>query len=239
MPVEKKNDIIEVWKKSRSGAWAGRGFHYQHLFSTLILIRQWAGVAPAGNLVPEGLEDCVIEFPNQEFWLQVKSRKEGTFSATEVQKIIKEVEAKASTLLGKDRRKICVVLEQPCQDLKTIGIDRLFEKSKEQVLVCFSPRDEGIAILTSRLNTAEIIAEGIVSDLYELVASASEKNAYLPFKDRRRISTSEIEHRIFERLKAEDPSAIDRALASGMLIPISFSPVAEPAFYHGVKCLSL
>lgn len=235
MPIENKIDTIEAWKKSRSGAWAGRGFHYQYLFSTLILIRQWAGVAPAGNLVPEGLEDCVIEFPNHEFWLQVKSRKEGTFSAKEVQKIIKEVETKASTLLGKNRRKIYVVLEQSCQGLKAIGIDELFEGLKEQVLVCFSPRDECVAILTSRLNTAEIIAEGIVSDLYELVASASEKNAYLPFEDRRRISTSEIEHRIFERLEAEDPSSIDRALASGMLLPISFSPVAEPAFYHGVK----
>lgn len=25
MPDEQENDAIEVWKKSRSGAWAGRG----------------------------------------------------------------------------------------------------------------------------------------------------------------------------------------------------------------------
>ena len=53
--------ILDRWKETRSGAWAGRGFHYQYLFSTLILVRQWAGLAPIGYLVPEGLEDCVVE----------------------------------------------------------------------------------------------------------------------------------------------------------------------------------
>ena len=58
---DKKTSSIEAWKNSRSGAWAGRGFHFQHLFSVLVLVRQWAGLAPAGNLVPEGLDDCVVE----------------------------------------------------------------------------------------------------------------------------------------------------------------------------------
>ena len=58
-PSNSGPDAIEAWKNSRSGAWAGRGFHYQHLVSTLILIRQWAGLAPSGSLVPEGFEDCV------------------------------------------------------------------------------------------------------------------------------------------------------------------------------------
>ncbi len=185
MSAEQKIDAIEAWKKSRAGAWAARGFHYQHLFSTLILIRQWAGLAPAGNLVPEGLEDCVVEFPDQDLWLQIKSRKEGTFSTTKVQQILESVEAKANTISGKTIRKAFVVLEQPCQGLKNIGIDSLFEDLKEQVLVCLAPRDESIAILTAQLDTAEIIAEGIVSDLYELVASASEENAYLSLEDRR------------------------------------------------------
>ena len=60
-----KDNIDEIaqdrWAETRSGAWAARGFHYQHLFSTLILVRQWAGLAPTGNLVPEGEEDCVGE----------------------------------------------------------------------------------------------------------------------------------------------------------------------------------
>ncbi len=236
MPDEQNIDPIEAWRKSRSGAWAGRGFHYQHLFSTLILIRQWAGLAPSGALVPEGLEDCVVEVKKQELWLQIKSRKEGSFSEAEVQKVLAGVSEKADSVEQIVNRKTVVILEQQCLNLKSIGIDRLFENTEEQVFVCTSPRDKIVAILTEQLNTAEIIAEGVLSDLYELVASASEENASLSFDDRRRIPTSEIERRIFERLEAEDPSAIDRALASGTLAPVDFSkPISEPAFYQGVK----
>jgi len=235
MLTEDKSEINEAWKISRSGAWAGRGFHFQHFFSTLILIRQWAGLVPAGNLVPEGLEDCVLELADREFWLQVKSRKKGMFDTTYVKKTLEGVESKNKAVSGKANRKSIVILEQQCKGFKEIDLADLFEEVREQVFVCSSPRDECIAILTSQLDTSEIIVEGIVSDLYELVASASENNAYLPFDKRRRISTTEIEYRIFERMEAEDPSAIDFALSSGALVPVSFNPVIEPAFYQGVK----
>lgn len=233
---DKKTSSIEAWKNSRSGAWAGRGFHFQHLFSVLVLVRQWAGLAPAGNLVPEGLEDCVVELPEEEYWLQIKSRKEGKFSDTEVTKILHEVHNKANSVQKAGERKIFCVLEQLCSEIDSVAIEKLFVEDKSKVLVCNSPQDEAIKILTNQLRVAEIIAEGILSDLYKLVASSSEENASIAFENRRRISTSEIERRIFEQLEAQDPSAIDHALFSGLLAPVDFTrPKIEPTFYQGVK----
>ena len=233
---DKKISSIEAWRKSRSGAWAGRGFHFQHLFSVLVLVRQWAGLAPSGSLVPEGLEDCVIELSSEEIWLQIKSRKEGEFSDTEVKKILKEVRDKENSVQKTVNRKTLVVLEQSSSKIDGIAIDNLFGECKSEVLVCSSPQDEAIKILTERLDVAEIIAEGILSYLYKLVASSSEENASLKFEDRRRLSTSEIERRIFEQLEANDPSAIDHALYSGALVPVDFTePKVEPTFYQGVK----
>lgn len=233
---DKKTSAIEAWKNSRSGAWAGRGFHFQHLFSILILVRQWAGLAPAGNLVPEGIEDCVVELPKEEYWLQIKSRKEGKFSDTEVTKILHEVRNKAKSVQKDGEQKIFAVLEQPCSETDCIDIDDLFFKDISEVLVCNSPHDEAIKTLIDQLSVAEIIAEGILSDLYKLVASSSEENSSLAFENRRRISTSEIERRIFEQLEAQDPSAIDHALYSGLLAPVDFTrPKIEPSFYQGVK----
>ena len=233
---EEKISVVDAWNKSRSGAWAGRGFHYQHLISTLILIHQWTGLAPSGYLVPEGLEDCVVELPDCELWMQIKSRKEGVFGNTEVQQIYSSIEAKVAKIKGKTKRNISVVLEQPCTGLKKIDLNQIFENKNKEVYVCASPGDECVTLITTRLDTAEIIAEGIVSDLYKLVASVSEENASLSFDRRRRISTTEVERRIFERLEAEDPSAIDRALAVGVIEPIDFNnPINEPAFYQGVK----
>ena len=102
--------------------------------------------------------------------------------------------------------------------------------------MCSQPGQESVSLISAQLKTAEVIAEGIVSDLYRLVADASQENASLPFQNRRRISTTEVERRIFERLEAEDPSAIESALASGSLEPVDFTtPVSEPGFYQGVK----
>lgn len=233
---DKKASYIEAWKNSRSGAWAGRGFHFQHLFSVLILVRQWAGLAPSGNLVPEGLEDCVVELPEEEYWLQIKSRKEGKFRDAEVKKILQEVSIKANSVQKLGGRKIFAILEQSCPEISSIDIDNLFDENKSEVLVCNAPQDEAIKILKTQLSVTEIIAEGILSDFYKLVASCSEENASLAFENRRRISTSEIERRIFEQLEAQDPSAIDHALYSGLLAPVDFTrPKIEPTFYQGVK----
>jgi hypothetical protein len=234
--IEKNNTFDEAWTKSRSGAWASRGFHHQHLVSTLILIRQWAGLAPSGYLIPEGLEDSVIEISSQEFWLQIKSRKEGDFSKREVDQILSGVNAKAAAIKANSRRKVFVVLEKPCSGLKNTDIGQIFDSKNEQIFVCDSPSSECIQILTNQLEIAEVIAEGIVSDLYKLVASASEENTSVSFENRRRISTTEVTHRIFERLEAEDSSAIDSALASGIVETIDFNiPVTEASFYMGVK----
>lgn len=238
MTTEDVHPSIEAWRTSRSGAWAGRGFHYQHLLSTLILVRQWAGFAPSGHLVPEGLEDCVVEFANHDIWLQIKSRKDKPFSTAEVQRILADLDAKAVRANGTEQNRKVVVLEQPRSGMSEATIDQLFQDASQSVFACAFPGAESVSLLTTRLGTAEVVADGIVSDLYRLVADASQANASLPFERRRRISTTEVERRIFERLEAEDPSAIDGALTSGALEPIDFgNPISEPAFYQGVKVI--
>ncbi len=230
------NSTIEAWRQSRSGAWAARGFHYQHLLSTLILLRQWAGLAPSGSVVPEGLEDCVIELTGGDIWLQIKSRKDGAFSDTEVQKILADAENKAAAVKREKDTRVAVVLEQPRADTNVVGIGQLFDDGSQNVFVCTEPDEESVSLILAQLDTAEVIARGIANDLYRLVADASQANASLPFEERRRISTTEVERRIFESLEAGDPSAIESAVASGSLEPVDFTtPVSESGFYQGVK----
>ena len=227
---------LEAWKKSRSGAWGGRGYHYQHLVSALILVRQWAGVEPPGFLVPEGLEDCVLEVSGRRIWIQIKSRENGTFRHSEVRQILDAVDGKAAKLKCGQAIRSAVILEQSRTNEAEYDITRLFDDEDRKVVVCGAPAEEIVRLLSTKLETAAVIAEGLASDLYWLVAHSSAENASLPFDERRRISTTEVERRIFERLEAEDPSAIDHALVSGALAPIDFTtPVDEPDFYRGVK----
>ena len=234
MSAQKAKD---PWKGSRSGAWASRGFHYQHLVATLIMIQQWAGISPSGSIVPEGLEDCVVELPGREIWIQAKSRKTGAFSEAELGAIYASVAEKIAARKAKEPIGAVAVFEQPCTDVAGVNLGSVLDSSPQRKLViCSNPGGEIITLLLANLPVANIIAEGIASDLYKLVADASQQNASLTFDKRRRISTTEVERRIFERLEAEDPSAIDSALLSGAVRPVDFTtPVAEPGFYQGVK----
>ena len=235
-PSNSGPDAIEAWKKSRSGAWAGRGFYYQHLVSALILVRQWAGLAPSAFLVPEGFEDCVIESAGRDIWIQIKSRRDGTFSKTEVREFLDALDHKPKPAKSDTETRTLVILEQPCSDIEEVGIDRIFEDTPPTIVVCKEPGHEIVRLLSAQLNTAEVIAEGLASDLCQLVAEASSANASSSFEERRRIATTEVERRLFERLEAEDPSAIDSAFISGALEPVDLTtPVNEPNFYRGVK----
>jgi hypothetical protein len=227
------------WNTSRSGAWAGRGFEYQHLISVLILVRQWACLAPEGMLVPEGLEDSVIELPDRDIWIQIKSRQEGCFGPREVQNVISKVKSNSDKIKNKKKRHIAVCLEQQVTQGETSPIDQLFSNYKEITIVCNSPMDEILSIIQKQTGIADILAEGIASDLYFLISKSSASNASLSFENRRRISTSEIEQRIFERIESEDPSAIDEVFFSRVLEPIDFSKaVSDDSFYQGVKVVA-
>ena len=227
---------LEEWRTSRSGAWAARGFDYQHLISTLMLIRQWASFAPAGHLVPEGFDDCVIELGSAAIWIQAKSRHKGVFLKREVDGFRHSAATRAGKLTTTPDIRTAVVLERPISGIPSVPIDKLFDDESGDVFVCRSPGDEIFGLLSQQLKLAPVTAEGIANDLYKLVADTSARNASVSFDERRRISPTDVERRILDRLEAESPSSIHEALSSGLLAPVEFStPVQEPAFYQGVK----
>ena len=131
-----------------------------------------------------------------------------------------------------------VVLNQKCSGTDAEDMEHLFDDVPKKIILSNSPEEEIVTLLTKSLKIAEIIAKGIASDLYNLVAHTSAENASVSYDQRRRISTTEVERQIFERLEAEDPSAINQAMSSGTLEPIDFQAlVNEPSFYLGVKAV--
>lgn len=233
----KQRPLEEVWKDTRSGAWSARGFDYQHMVSTLLLVRQWAGLAPTGDLVPEGLEDCVIDLGTHSIWLQIKSRKDGQFGVDEVQGLLDAVLLKAAAAQTETPTRSAIVLERPRTGRNTEApIDEVFGEGAGIVVECTSPRKEATRILSAKLPSLSTIIESLVNSLYALVAEASVLNASLAYPERRKISTTEVHRLITESLKAQDPTAIERAFVSGALEPVDFNtPVAAPDFYRGVK----
>ena len=184
----------------------------------------------------EGIEDCVVESHDHIMWIQAKSRSNRTFGKAEVRRILDTVDAKAALFPVTSDLQTAAVLEQPATGVPTKTLDHLFDGSSESVIHCPDPASDILDLLSDQLDVAPVLAEGLRSDLYQLVADASATNATASFDNRVRISTIEVERRILERLEAEDPSAIDEAMSSGYIAPVDFAtPINEPAFYQGVK----
>ena len=140
-------NLLTAWKTSRGGAWAGGGFHYQHLVTTLILVRQWAGLVPSGYLVPEGLEDCVVELPQRRIWLQIKSRNDAKFSQAEVQSIFSSIDSKAAMLKSEGPTNSVVVLNQECSDTIAEDMEHLFDDVPKKIILSNSPEEEIVTLL--------------------------------------------------------------------------------------------
>lgn len=67
--------LLNEWSATRSGAWASRGFDFQHTVGAWLAARLTAGDLAAQGLVPEGFEDITIESKRSRH-VQVKSRGE-------------------------------------------------------------------------------------------------------------------------------------------------------------------
>ena len=74
-----------LWTKTRSGARAGRGFHYQDAVGAQLCGRVLSNRLVIDRIVPEGFEDLSWEGPTS-WHVQVKSRQErvGDFTAVDV-----------------------------------------------------------------------------------------------------------------------------------------------------------
>ena len=125
--------------------------------------------------------------------------------------IWKSLNQKCRALNGTQNTRTLLVLEQPCVGLPRRGIDQLFADDDGGVLVCGDPGAEILGLLSEQLDVAPTIAESIANDLYRLVADSSADNAALPYAHRRRISVTETERHILERLDDIDPSSLNAA----------------------------
>ncbi|MCG7635817.1 MULTISPECIES: hypothetical protein [unclassified Alteromonas] len=224
----------EMWKKSRSGAWAGRGFHYQHLVISHLLVEQWAGLRSPSIVVPEGLEDCVLEGKEHSIWLQIKSKSSGTIGKTQLNNYLHKVQIKASELAHFENIKSAIITET---DEKSIGSEELKDlgRSKGSFFHCQDPEFASESVIKSRLQVAEIVAESILSDIYKCVAQTSAENASLTYESRKKLSVGDIEKVVTKTLEFSDLERIDFALQTKIVVPLDLSPLTDASFYKGVK----
>lgn len=80
------DELVESWRRSRSGSHAGRGFRFQDVVATHLAVQAWAQTLPIQTVTPEGLDDISLRLVSGEVHVQVKSRRsgQGDFSVRDV-----------------------------------------------------------------------------------------------------------------------------------------------------------
>lgn len=108
-------DRRRLWVQSRSGARAGRGFHYQDVVGAWLCGRVMSGDLSVERIVPEGWEDLSCEGPGN-WHVQVKSRQArvGDFPLGEVaQHLIKMAAQHDKRMKAGLAGRMVLVLESP------------------------------------------------------------------------------------------------------------------------------
>jgi hypothetical protein len=139
----------DVW--SRSGATAGRGFHYQDAVGAWWAARMLAAPGRGARIVPEGFEDLHIEGDDY-VYIQVKSRQEpaGDFTARQVARFLAEMWEKHTIRIreGHPDGSMVLVLERPVAGCR---FDDLLE-----TLADLPSRHEIAAVLSEIVPTAQL-----------------------------------------------------------------------------------
>lgn len=112
MPTDRQ---AALWVSSRAGARAGRGFRFQDLVATLVVLSLWSEGDGTAVVTPEGYDDISVQSSSGSFFIQVKSRREGAgdFAPADLRKDLrsiakawvkrKEAELPATTILLLER----------------------------------------------------------------------------------------------------------------------------------------
>ncbi len=233
---KKKISIEERWDKSRKGAWAARGFHYQHLVTTLVLVRIWAGEISPGRLVPEGLEDCFIEMDETSIFLQVKSKHDGEFSRSKVSATMEEVVQKSEQIIGDFRQSRVLCLEGGVSGEENNLFESFIESEDHAIYTCANPSLDIIETIIAHCGCVDQIAFYLADLLYARVADAATKNAGKHFDDRIGFSPADTGIIIKEFLNSTSGSYLADALSSGLVKYLDLkTEVDDSGFYLGVK----
>ncbi|RIJ32767.1 ATP-binding protein [Henriciella mobilis] len=230
------NTSEAIWRNSRSGAHAGKGFHYQWLVTALILARQAIGDFPLGAVVPEGEEDCVVDLPERPLWLQIKSTDKARFSESERARFLEGALKKSRHGDGHPDRYVALCLQKPVGDIVQPGLEAVFETMPADTVQVSDAFDLLRQALVQGFEVSDAVAELLAADLHQLVAETAQANANVTYANRVRLTPSSVERRLEGRLTAVDPAATNRALFGGLIEPIDFNEALdEPGFFRGVK----
>jgi len=247
----------ELWKTSRSGSHAGRGFRYQDAVATELAIRGWRGELPLRRLVPEGFEDISLELDTHWLHLQAKSRREhrGQFSLTELAPAWRHL---AERLAADSTAHAGLVLERPLTGTEA-GVERTLADgssghlkkavaaattgiihvddflARTHLLVMPSPEEVAVELLADRLGLPPASCVAHQAILRGRLARLADENGVRTADAPAVLLVGDLARLLDDVSEAIDPSALEEAVREGIAELVDFATAIEDErFFSGV-----
>ncbi|MFG1352770.1 hypothetical protein [Xanthobacter autotrophicus] len=157
-----------LWRKTRAGARAGRGFRYQDAVSAWLVAEGWRGGIPWTTVVPEGVDDVTLHGPDVEIRAQLKARHDPqrTFSLPEAASHLAKSAADLPAGWPNDTRlRLALVLERPLDGLVATGWGGVLTDSEQNL----EPFTAALAVALSECGVDTAIAADLLSRIHLVV----------------------------------------------------------------------
>lgn len=244
--------VEDLWKKSRSGARAGSGFRFQDAAAVAAAVDCWAGALEGSAIVPEGLDDFMVESATRTIFVQVKSKiaDDAEFCAGELNAIFsnRTVLAAHSSEIETTR---AVVIDRPFAGILNSNwacrvsqvdawsaLPQLAGSPVEDTLLTWpDPVAHASEAISRKRRVTRAAALACVSRLMRILGRLADQNAQSErtYSTRARITIGEVDREIDAVLNLTDLHAVEAASREGLAELVSFKdPLPEENYYEGV-----
>lgn len=256
----------ELWRKTRAGAKAGRGFRYQDAVGAWLVAEAWSGKANWNYIIPEGVDDITVHGRNREIRAQVKSRHKpnSEFEIREIADFIIKVYENLGVSPQGVVPEIAIVLERPVNGITATGFDVTLLDSGQNIdclkqelssrndiasdivelilgkthIVCEEfPIEKAIGLFQDDVNISPATARILIQRVRELVGITSDENYLASFKAPKEVGISDLQEAL-EHINSIFDNGSHTSIIEEVCEIANFStPLNDNDFYFGVDVM--
>lgn len=251
-PEKNLQRTTSTGRKHQGGAYGIRGFHYQHVYGTLLAVKSYCGDSDLERIVPEGSDDYEIQTSDGLILISAKTKDEKLpprtvredakslkktwnrdtrdgLSVTEYQLVLNRGHKSYDLVEGKKS-----IARTALQDHRDIRKNKIkFDKS--YIVVEADPLARAVEIIGKKLNVLPVIANIVCSVLTHRIIDKAISNRHHLIETKEGLSKADILKIINDVLLVCKRKKVEKLIREGLLKECDFTPApASHGFFLNV-----
>lgn len=240
-PEKNLQRTTSTGRKHQGGAYGIRGFHYQHVYGTLLAVKSYCGDSDLERIVPEGSDDYEIQTSDGLILISAKTKDEKLpprtvredakslkktwnrdtrdgLSVTEYQLVLNRGHKSYDLVEGKKS-----IARTALQDHRDIRKNKIkFDKS--YIVVEADPLARAVEIIGKKLNVLPVIANIVCSVLTHRIIDKAISNRHHLIETKEGLSKADIRKIITDVMLVCQSEQVEKLIREGLLKECDYTP---------------